>query len=477
MSLYKQMIIYELNNNKSFIKITITKNNVECDNEIIQKDIINKLNKINIKFFVFFVSLYDYSLLDKDIYWDTIKDLEREEMPIYRKKDSIEEFIEWYGLNFNNDRIDIYETRKFMKRDYIFDNHEKCLKTVIYEQTNPKFKNFKQLFFHAGNNEDIERYGLIYVRTLFNQFNNIELKNNLFKDKKIKIWDKFHISLESVKNTFHYLMNKMKKAIFIGIKNNKLVIFLPFTKFNYHNDFYEELYFDESDKKVLDEYKKTKNNKLLEKLEKTVKYYYYKNHLNTKEVEFDRTKWTANDYFFNDKNYEGDQNQAVFEDFFTELCANRKIPDCMFFINLRDHPVLHKDLRDSYTNIVDKELEDKYVHKEYCPIFSVGGCDNNVDIPLITQDDWRRIGKKIYPDDCKNGYIENIELIEWEDKISKAVFRGSATGYGTNDENIRIKASKISLEYPEILDAGVISFNRKFKKSLGESLKIQPLLV
>ena len=37
----------------------------------------------------------------------------------------------------------------------------------------------------------------------------------------------------------------------------------------------------------------------------------------TKEVEFDRTKWIANDCFFNDKNYEGDQNQAIFEDFFT----------------------------------------------------------------------------------------------------------------------------------------------------------------
>ena len=49
---------------------------------------------------------------------------------------------------------------------------------------------------------------------------------------------------------------------------------------------------------------------------------------------------------FKYEKYEGDQNEALFEDFFTELCINRKLPDCIFFINVRDHPMLNKNLKD-----------------------------------------------------------------------------------------------------------------------------------
>ena len=472
MSLYKQMIIYELNNNSTFIKVSIKNNNIECTNKVIKTDIQNKINTMDIKLIVFYTSLYDYEIIGEDTFWRTVKDLDKDQMPIYKRNDDIGDWIEWFSIKFNNDIVDVYETEKFIKRKHIFDNTEECLKTVIYEQTNPKYKKFVQLFYHAGDYADMERYGLIYIRTLFNKFNNTNLDNNVFKNDKLDIWDKFNTSLSSIKNTLHYLMDKMKKGILIAIKNNKLVVFLPFSKHNYKNDFYEELYFDENDKKMLKEYSRTKDEKLLIKLENTVKYYYNKNHFNTKEVEFDRTKWIANDCFFNDKNYEGDQNQAIFEDFFTELCKNRKIPDCIFFINLRDHPILHRGLKDSYTSIVDKPLEEKYVHKEYCPILSVGGCIDNADIPMITQDDWKRIGKKIYPDDCKNAYIDEPKIIDWDKKYDKAVFRGSATGCRIGDNNVRIKASKLSLEYPDLLDAGVISFNRKMKKSLGLPLQL-----
>ena len=472
MSLYKQMINYELKNNKTFIKIIIKNNKIECINTIIKNDIQNKIKNINIDLITFYTSLYDYDIIKEDTFWCSIKDVEKEQYPIYKKNDDIVEWIEWYSIYFNNNKTDIYETEKFTKREHIFDNTEKCLKTVIYEQTNPKYKNFIQLFYHAGNDDDMERYGLIYIRTLFNSFNNIKLDNNVFKNEKIDIWNKFNTSLSSIKNTLSYLMNKMKKGILVCIKNNKLVVFLPFSKHNYKNDYYEELYFDENDKKILQEYKKTKDKNLLIKLEKNVEYYYKKNHLNLKEIELDRTKWLANDCFFNDKNYEGDKEEATFEDFFNELCKNREIPDCIFFINLRDHPVLNRSLKNSNTSIIDKPLEQEYINNEYCPILSVGASIENADIPMITQDDLKRINKKIYPDDCKNGYINDTVTIDWDKKYSKAVFRGSATGCGIGDDNVRIKASKISSKYPDLLDAGVVSFNRKIKKSLGKPLQI-----
>ena len=43
-----------------------------------------------------------------------------------------------------------------------------------------------------------------------------------------------------------------------------------------------------------------------------------------------------------------------------------------------------------------------------------------------------------------------------------------------DNENIRIKASELSKQYPEYLDAGIISFNRKLKKVVGTT-GIEPI--
>ena len=142
MSLYKQMINYELKNNKTFIKIIIKNNKIECENNIIKSDIQNKIKNINIEIITFYTSMYDYKIIKEDAYWDSIKDVEKEHVPIYKKNDDIIEWIEWYSIYFNNNKIDIYETEKFTKRKHVFNNTEECLKTVIYEQTNPKYKNF-----------------------------------------------------------------------------------------------------------------------------------------------------------------------------------------------------------------------------------------------------------------------------------------------------------------------------------------------
>ena len=473
MSLYNTFITYELQNNNTFIKIEINNNKVECVNKEIKKDIESKIQKINIINVIFYVSLYDYELIPITYFWKTIKNLEKEQMPIYKKNENIKDFLLWYDKNFNNNQIQVYETDKFTQRKTNFTLEKECLESIDYnKQSNPRFKIFNQIFFHAGDISDLERYGYIYIKTLFNKFNNVDLSKNIFKNHEIKIWNKFKTDYESIKNTMEYMFNKMKKGILIGIKNNKLVIFLPFSKWNYENDFYEELYFDENDKKILNEYKKTKNNKLLNKLNNNVRYYLNKYKLSNKNKNIDRRKWIANDCFFKYENYEGDQSEALFEDFFVELCKNRKIPDCIFFLNVRDHPVLNKNLKDSYTSIVDKDLDKKYIHSHYAPILSVGVSLECSDIPLITQDDWKRVCNKIYPDDCKNGYLNKLVDVEWKNKKNIAVFRGSATGCHIDDRNVRIKASILSKQNPEYLDAGITKINRKLKKELNSPLSV-----
>ncbi len=447
---YKKSILYEFDTNDTFVKIDIKKNIITCNNALIKKDIETKIKNINIIILTFYVSKYDYNLLKEDYYWNTIKTLSIDELPIYRINNDFEEFTTWYNNYFNNNNIRIYETQQFTKREHIFDDVEKCKKSVSYdEKTNHKFDKFVQLFYHAGDWADVERYGLLYVRILFD-------------------------SLQVTKNTMKYMFDIMKKGVLVGIKSNKLAIFLPFSKFNYENDFYDELYFDDEDHKLLIEYKKTGNKNLLKKLTNNVYQFLNKYHLD-KNIMYDRQKWVANDCFFRNEAYEGDKLEALYEDMFYKLCENREIPDCIFFLNLRDHPMLKKDLTNAYPSITDKPIDVKYKFDNYSTIFSVCGSKHYQDVPMLTPDDWYRARKKYYPDDCKNIYIETNNDIElnWDNKKPIAIFRGSATGCGVNEnDNMRIKATILSKKYPQLLDAGLTSFNRKPKKMLNKPLRI-----
>jgi hypothetical protein len=455
---YKKSILFEFSINPTYIKVNIKDNKIDCENSIIKKDIEDKIkkSKIKINIITFYISKYDYNIIKNDYYWNSIKNLPMDELPIYHINNDLKDFVKWYEKYFNNNEIKIYETQQFTKRKYIFDNQEKCKESVKYEKTNVKYDKFVQLFYHAGDWLDVERYGLLYIRILFD-------------------------NLKIIRNTMNYLFNVMKKGILIGIKSNKLAIFLPFSKFNYENDFYEELYFDEEDKKLLKEYKKTQNRHLLKKLTTNVYNFVKKNHLN-KNIMYDRKKWVANDCFFRNEAYEGDKLEALYEDMFNKLCENRKLPDCVFFLNIRDHPVMRKDYKNAYKSIVDRPITEKYKFEEYAPILSLCGSRKYNDIPLVTQDDWYRARKKYFPDDCKNIYIENkddkndknkdIEL-DWDNKKPIAIFRGSATGCGVTDEdNMRIKATILSKEYPNLLDAGLTAFNRRPKKAFNKPLDI-----
>jgi hypothetical protein len=474
MYIYSKSIISELDNNDDFIKVEIIDNGVNCSNHIVSNDIEQKLKK-TIKRVVFYTSVYDYELKESNYFWENIKNLEKIQLPIYLKNEDLNEYLDWLNTNFNNDNTRTYETSKFTKRKFVFDSKEKCKETVKWEQTNYKFPTFTQLFFHAGDLEDLERYAYLYFRTEYKNINVLtenHMINNVYKTHPINLWTKYDVCFSSIKNTMIYMMDKMKKGILVGIKNNKLLIFLPFSKHDYKNDFFTELYFDDDDKRLLKEYEKKPNEELKRKLHKKLNYYLFKYRLPNKNISLDREKWIANDCFFKYENYEGDKAEAIFEDFLVNLCENRQLPDCIFIMNLRDHPVLHKDLKDCYTSIIDRDLDNKYKFDKWCPIVSVGPSNDNADIPFITHDDWLRASQKLFPDDCTNGYIQNISMINWERKKSKAVFRGSATGCEIGTNNIRIKASLLSKEYPEYLDAGVVSFNRKLKKILGKPLQI-----
>ena len=265
------------------------------------------------------------------------------------------------------------------------------------------------------------------------------------------------------------MFQKLKKGIYISFRNGKLDVFLPFSNFDYHNNW----------SKIL----RSKNPKLFKQMLKDPK------NLS------DASRWYANNCFFNTEKYkytekskdfdykeflqEGDKTVIPLKYFliyFEKYCNNNdlNIPDVDYFFNPRDFPVLRQDYLEPYDKIFpNKKLEDEYIHNNYTPILSQSGNIKYHDIPVPTEDDMLRISPDIYPDSCKNPYNDIPEYdIKWENKIDVCVFRGSATGCGiTIDTNMRLKAAHLSYKWSkegsfknsdgvDVLDAKLTTWNK-----------------
>ena len=397
--------------------------------------------------------------------------------------------------------------RPFFKSKLDESIEERCKKSVKYNiVSNFRYHHFNQLHYHAGDLNNFERYGILSLRVL--PLIPYKKKEKKSKNKKIPvpklnpIYKKF--CLEDIKNTFHYMLNKFKKGVFIVIRENKLKVFLPFSNASYINDFFPNIAINKEDKKILLEIKKildeqeklNKNRKTLsiEKQEKLRKLkgkasYNMKEYLQKigykQRVNFDRTRWGANNCLFNNNYpaFEGDQNVNVLEVFLVELLKEREIPDCCFFVNLRDHPILNEDLTEPYDHLFGKKVKinKKYQFDNYVPILSFSPHDLSADIPFINPDDIKRIYPEyIFPDKCDSFFQKQYKNInkksnkwkeEWLEKKSKIIFRGKGTGCGLSEEtNIRLKVHKMSEENPNILDAGIVNLNARLKKELGKDM-------
>lgn len=478
MDLNKIPVIYNINLlNNIFEKIDIKNNQVICKTDIIKKDLEDKIKDSNNTYNItFFVSKKSYKINESSFFYTQFENSNSDILPIYKKQDDLLKFIEWYKVNYTKNKIDIFETDKFTKRKYYFNNDKDCLNSINYVPSNPKHKHYDHIFYHASDQEDLDKYGYLYIMSLFKDIDNkIENERNVLNNLDINIWEKYETSFESIINSLNYVFEKFRKGTLVGIKNNKLCIFLPFSNYNFRNNYFTELYVNSEDKKLLEKHRENlENNKfdhiLDTKLKENIKDFFIKNRLKTDNIDFDRTKWLANGCFFRYEKTEGDKALSVFRYFLEDLCRSRKVPDSIFILNVRDHPLIRKDLYESYNLILNKKIEDKYIKDKYLPILSVGTSVFNADIPIPTQDDIIRENEYYFPDDCKKP--SKIKEISWKNKKEIAIFRGSATGCYIDNKNIRIKAMELSKKHPDLLDSGITSLNRKIKKEKDKELNI-----
>lgn len=333
------------------------------------------------------------------------------------------------------------------------------------QQTNPRYPSFVQTVYTAGDEEqfnearvrqDVRNPNLSHLEAL------VSSSENLFQPQ-LKSWYGYQgIDGRDVSNTFRYIFDKFKKGIFVKISDGKLVNFIPFSNINYRNEFHHLI-------KVSPAYGSVQN--FLDYISKLSGY------RPSKALPLDR--WYANNamFRFEYQKVEGDSNVVVLKEMFESLCSNRRVPDLEFFINRRDYPILTRNATEPYYHIYDSQSYPLVSHNydHYCPILSFSGNDNQyADVLFPTYEDWARAvyqeeNGRVLPEDCKE--YPAIQLADWSQKQSIAVFRGASTGAGVSPEtNQRLHALSISdRDYPHLhrLDVGITKWNLRPRKYQG----------
>ena len=357
-------------------------------------------------------------------------------------------------------------TSSFQKYPDYYNSIEDCnlfVKNYNKESSNPRYKNFKQTHFTAGDEEQFRKY---ICKENGNE-KNVDVKDNLFYNKTLFLeWDKYkNLDNLTTINTFKYIFEKFKKGIYVKILNNELKVFLPFSNINFINEWSSNIKVDPKYENIIEFFKY---------ITETEGYTFNKNHINN----YPNTWYSNNcliryEYPIN----EGDTNISVIKNMLDELCKNRKLPDIEFFINRRDFPILSKYGYEPYYhlwNSLNKPLI-SHNYDKYLPILSMSNSENFADILIPTYEDWIRvqnIENKFFPK--QRQIYKNVSSIEWKNKKPTAVFRGSSTGEGvTIETNQRLKVAYISSinerdsKNIPYLDAGITKWNLRAKKIIG----------
>jgi len=338
--------------------------------------------------------------------------------------------------------------------------------------TNPRYSNFFQTHFTAGDIDQFETYRdrsngkNKEIKIVGNVWSTLE---NTEKVGEHLDWKKYSaLTTDAIDQTFLYLFEKFKKGIFVKIKNNKLDVFLPFSKHNYVNEWGKLMKHPTNFKDMTE-------------------FLIYASKLQGFDITKDKinkftNKWYANNCLVRPEFPVGENDRCIsnLKDLLLTLCETREVPDIELFFNRRDFPLIKTDDTEPYEHIFDEKLI-SHKYDKYCPILSMVTTDTNADIPFPTMEDWARVryqsDKKLFAPDFKTYVDFNTE---WKSKKPTAVFRGASTGCGvTVETNPRLKIADLSMNYPKfnnkipLLDAGITKWNcRPRKISSEETLQV-----
>jgi hypothetical protein len=305
------------------------------------------------------------------------------------------------------------------------------------ELKNYRYKHFQQDYYTAGDYEQFISF-LNQHRKEMKSCHVLEEADDFQEEIRDKIDWGFYKTGPNIMSTFEYIFYKFKKGIYIQIVNNQLNIFLPFSNVYFENDYNDLLSINKQKYPSFEEMYSTickiedrPFNK--DKINRHTKLWYCNNGLVRYEYPI----------------HENDTGFHQIYSMFEMLCKEKKIPDCEFFINKRDFPILRKDLCEPYTAIFGDNVPLKsFKQFNYLPILGMCSHPDYADIPIPTWEDWARCQflhdgktfKKMHRE--SNDYFP----IGWSKKKPTLIFRGASTGLGTTvHTNPRLFFSKLSV--------------------------------
>lgn len=350
------------------------------------------------------------------------------------------------------------------------------------KSTNDRYKHFTQELFTAGDYEQFVTF-LQHQRCPMNPMNPTNVKNNpeectfqenpltsdIHDDSMSKLfrhsrwsWSKYACG-NDLFQTFEYMFHKFKKGIYVQIVDNELKVFLPFSNVDYRNEYSQFLHIDRSKYSSFEE--------IYQHICKFEGRDYYPNRVCRYP-----DQWYCNNglvrYEYPLK--ENDSGINMIHDMFLTLCKERCVPDCEFFINKRDFPILSLDSFEPYDALVGSQTPlYSYDLPHYLPILGMTTRNDFADIPIPTWEDWCRCSyqydKRVFGKSFKT--FDIIPTQDFHSKIPTLVFRGSSTGLGTHiHDNPRLFFSHLSLERRmksdgiPFLDVGITKWNTRPRK-------------
>jgi hypothetical protein len=277
---------------------------------------------------------------------------------------------------------------------------------------------------------------------------------------------------KSVENTLLYLFEHMRCGIFVKISGGKLAMFVPFANVSYRNTWSHKLRWDVRFSNLAEFYA------AYERLYSHVDYLP------------DPASWWANGGVLCNvasPSVWGGHGLVPLRNMLSQLCRERRIHDCEFFVNKRDTPQLKKDATEPFDELLDSHDEplSRHSYDQYAPICSFFTSEAFADLPFPSSDDWLIATGKVYPNEHDLFAESNYVNVPWNERKKTAFFRGSATGLGvTTETNQRLQLAALSSEWANdtrfgpgnsvdgvaFLDAGVTSWNPRSKKRFRISI-------
>ena len=225
-----------------------------------------------------------------------------------------------------------------------------------------------------------------------------------------------------------WMWHKCRSGIAVSIRNNTVVLFVPFCNPDYQNTWSPSA------------------------------------HAQTPQCGLPASRWWANGWTLcGDKvssQLWSDTGVCALQHMLMTACSEKKLSDCDFIINKRDSAVVRRDGCDAL-NPLDPYQTPMY-RPALVPILSLYTGDQFADIAMPLPSDWQRLTRGTFNAQHPQPPVVLPRLIPWHKKRDCAVFRGSLTGAG-NCARTNQRIALLQLHNGTTLDLQGTSMNARWR--------------